>query len=93
MSSVTSCIGNLGAGPSASCLSQSQWAVLRGRGREEKADSGVRRFDRLWPAGNRTMPVSRLQLGAGRQAGRRKEDGQPDDNYGSARYPSCIIPR
>jgi hypothetical protein len=69
MSSVTSCIGNLGAGPSASCLSQSQWAVLRGRGRKgrQRGIGADRRFDRLWPAGNRTMPVSRLQLGAGRQ--------------------------
>jgi hypothetical protein len=25
------------------------------------------------------------------QAGRRKEEGQPDDNYGSARYTSCTV--
>jgi hypothetical protein len=42
---------------------------LRGSGRKgrQRGIGADRRFDRLWPAGNRTMPVSRLQLGAGRQ--------------------------
>jgi hypothetical protein len=69
---------------------------------EEKADSGVSApigdsigFGRPAIAQCRCCTIE-IPAWSRQGGGRRKEEGQPDDNYGiygSARYPSCTILR